>query len=164
MNFKNLLIFFFSITLSFGQNLILEGLPQLNEKESKRLFKSNKGFSKILIKKSSTFKLDLRKCSFINNKLVKAVYRASGPENYKSYNKRLDYMDLNKILDDLLIFLNNNLFSVNYKSPNYNDVIAFFENYETILIDANNNKINLKIVPIKHDINYSLFIEISTKN
>ena len=43
-------------------------------------------------------------------------------------------------------------------------MIAFFENYETILIDANNNKINLKIVPIKHDMNYSLFIEISTKN
>ncbi len=134
------------------------------KKKAKGYLNQIKASQKYLLKKSSTFKLDLRKCSFINNKLVKAVYRASGPENYKSYNKRLDYMDLNKILDDLLIFLNNNLFSVNYKSPNYNDVIAFFENYETILIDANNNKINLKIVPIKHDMNYSLFIEISTKN
>ena len=73
-------------------------------------------------------------------------------------------MDFNKILEDLIIFLNNNSFNIKYQSPKYNDIIGFFENYETVLIEAENNKINLKLIPREHDLNYSLFIEISNKN
>ena len=73
-------------------------------------------------------------------------------------------MDFNKILEDLIIFLNNNSFNIKYQSPKYNDIIGFFENYETVLIEAENNKINLKLIPREHYLNYSLFIEISNKN
>ena len=45
----------------------------------------------------------------------------------------------------LWIYLNihNNSFNIKYQSPKYNDIIGFFENYETVLIEAENNKINL---------------------
>jgi|SaaInlLV_10m_DNA_1039704.scaffolds.fasta_scaffold16294_4 hypothetical protein len=164
LTYKVFLICFFSITLGYSQNLIFEGLPIINKKESKKFFKSNEGLSKIIIKRNSDFILDLKKSFFLNNLLEKAVYRAKGPENYKSYNKRIGYMDFNKILEDLIIFLNNNSFNIKYQSPKYNDIIGFFENYETVLIEAENNKINLKLIPREHDLNYSLFIEISNKN
>ena len=159
--YKLLLILILLGTTTNAQNSILEGVPFVTQKQSKIFFKSNKNFSKIIIKRNSDFKLDLKKSSYQNNNLEKVVYRAIGPENYKSFNKRIGYMDLNKILGEILVFLENNSFNINYQSSNYYDIINFFEKYETILIEANNGIVNLEVKPEEHDLNYSLFIEIS---
>ena len=77
-------------------------------------------------------------------------------------NKRLGYMDYVKTLEDVSSFLRKNSFKINFESPNYKDVISFFENFETLLIEANNEKVKLKLIPIEHDMNYSLYFEISS--
>ena len=64
LTYKVFLICFFSITLGYSQNLIFEGLPIINKKESKKFFKSNEGLSKIIIKRNSDFILDLKKSFF----------------------------------------------------------------------------------------------------
>ena len=159
--YKFFLVLFFSILSSYSQNNIFNDFPLVKEKESKKFFKSNLGYSQIVINRSSSFKIDLKKCIYSDGKLVTATYRAVGPDNYKNYNKRLGYMDYVKTLEDVSLFLRKNSFKINFESPNYKDVISFFENFEALLIEANNEKVELKLIPIEHDMNYSLYFEIS---
>ncbi len=160
--YKFFLVLFFSILSSYSQNNIFNDFPVVKKKESKRFFKSSEDYSKIVINRASSFKIDLKKCVYSGDKLVTAAYRALGPDNYKNYNKRLGYMDYVKTLDDVSLFLRKNSFKITFESPNYKDVISFFENFETLLIEANNEKVRIKLIPIEHDMNYSLYFEISS--
>lgn len=144
MQFK--IIFVIVILTNFfsnGQNILTQGINNESEKQ----------LNEISLREDLVFKLKEYSESVL-------IYRAKGPKNYKSYNKRMGYLDAHKLLENFHNYIIANNFSVTYKSKNYNDLEEFFLSLEEVLIEASNEKVALRLIPKKHNLNYSIFLEV----
>lgn len=149
MKYILLLSLYFFTNFLVGQNILLD-------------INSNTDINKLKLSENMTFSLKKGE-SVLEKNNMKLVYRANGPKNYKSYNKRIDYMDLDNLLIEFQKYILAKNFVITYKSINYNDIEEFFNIYETTLLTAKNEHWELKLTPIKHNLNYSLFLELTQK-
>lgn len=148
---KNILLItlFFFTNFIIGQNLLLD-------------INSNTKITKLKLSENMTFTLKKGESVLEKNNMT-LVYRADGPKNYKSYNKRIDNMDLDNLLIEFHNYITNHNFVITHKSKNYNDIEEFFNIFEKTLLTAKNEHWELKLTPIKHNLNYSLFLELTQK-